>query len=43
MPIMRCRLKSGKQGYKWGSSGKCFPTREQALRQMRAIKANTKK
>jgi hypothetical protein len=38
MPIQRCSLPNGKKGYKWGPSGKCYPTREGALKQMRAIK-----
>lgn len=36
MPIKK--VKSG--GYKFGNSGKVYPTRAGALRQMRAIKAN---
>jgi len=43
MPIQRCNLKSGKKGWKWGKSGKCYPTRERALKQMRAIKASQHK
>ena len=43
MPIQRCNLKSGKKGWKWGKSGKCYPTRERALKQMRAIKASQKR
>ena len=46
MPIKRCAL-SGKEikgksakGFKFGDSGKCYPTRKQALTQMRAIKAS---
>jgi hypothetical protein len=38
MPIMKCTLPNGKSGYKFGKSGKCYPTKEEALRQMRAIK-----
>lgn len=41
MPIKRCTLPNGKRGYKWGDKGKCYPTKEQALKQMRAIKANS--
>ena len=29
-----------KGGYKWGSSGKVYPTKAQALRQARAIYAS---
>jgi hypothetical protein len=32
-----------KGGYKWGSKGKTYPTKKQADRQGRAIKANQKK
>lgn len=42
MPIMRCKLKNGKQGYKWGKSGKCYASREKAIKQMQAIRANQK-
>lgn len=38
MPIQRCTLPNGKSGYKWGSQGKCYSSRSDALRQMRAIK-----
>lgn len=40
MPIQRCTLPNGGSGYKWGESGKCYSDREDALRQMRAIKVN---
>ena len=33
MPVMKCAT----GGYKWGATGKCYPTREQAERQGRAI------
>ena len=39
MPIISCRLSSGKKGYKWGRHGKCYPTREQAEKQAQAIYA----
>ena len=39
MPIQRCTLGSTK-GWKWGKSGKCYKSREKALKQMRAIMAN---
>jgi len=38
MPIKRCSLPGGGKGYKYGDSGKCYKSREQALKQMRAIK-----
>lgn len=39
MPVMKCA--SG--GYKWGPSGKCFPTKALAEQQGRAIMAMKKK
>lgn len=39
MPIQRCTLSGGKKGWKWGKSGKCYPTRAQAVRQAIAIRA----
>lgn len=38
MPIIKT-----KSGYKYGPTGKIYPTREQAARQGRAIEANRKK
>lgn len=38
MPIIKT-----KGGYKYGPTGKIYPTREQAARQGRAIEANRKK
>lgn len=38
MPIIKT-----KSGYKYGSSGKVYPTRAQAERQGRAIEANRRK
>jgi hypothetical protein len=35
MPIMKC-----KGGWKFGKNGKCYKTKAQALKQMRAIKAS---
>lgn len=32
-----------KAGYKWGKSGKTYPTKKQADRQGRAIKASQKR
>jgi len=40
MPIQRCTLKTGKKGWKWGKSGKCYRTKEAAKKQMRAIYAS---
>ena len=33
MPIMKCN----KDGYKWGKSGKCYPTKAKAEKQAKAI------
>lgn len=38
MPIKRVKIGS-KYFYKWGEHGKLYPTKEQALKQGRAIKA----
>jgi hypothetical protein len=35
MPLMKCP-----GGWKWGKSGKCYPTKDQAMRQGRAIEAS---
>ena len=40
MPIQKCKLKSGKSGWKWGKSGKCYSKRDDALNQMKAIHAS---
>jgi hypothetical protein len=40
MPIQRCTLKTGKKGWKWGKSGKCYSTRAGAERQAKAIYAS---
>lgn len=37
MPIHSCKLPGGGSGYKYGNSGHCYPTREGALKQMRAM------
>jgi hypothetical protein len=42
MPLMKCQV-DGKQGWKWGESGKCFSGsqgRSKALEQGRAIEAS---
>jgi len=36
MPLLKCSV-DGKQGWKWGESGTCFLSREDALAQARAI------
>ena len=36
MPIRRCE----KSGYKWGNSGKCYGSRQKAIKQMKAIFAS---
>lgn len=33
-------IKKTKSGYKYGSTGKTYPTKKQAVKQMRAIKAS---
>lgn len=38
MPIHSCALPDGSSGFKYGDSGKCYKSREDALKQMRAIK-----
>lgn len=38
MPIMRGRGPRGGKGYKYGKTGKVYPTRKQAIKQMVAIK-----
>ena len=38
MPIQSCSLPDGSRGFRYGKSGKCYKSREAALRQMRAIK-----
>jgi len=42
MPINRCTLPNGKKGWRYGSQ-KCFSKREDALKQMRAIKVSQQK
>jgi hypothetical protein len=40
MPVHKS-MKNGKQvGYRWGRSGTVYPTKEQALKQARAIYAS---
>jgi hypothetical protein len=40
MPIKSCTLPEGGSGFKWGDSGHCYPTREQAEKQAAAAHAN---
>tara|TARA_B100001179_G_C18470196_1_gene351018 strand:- start:216 stop:353 length:138 start_codon:yes stop_codon:yes gene_type:complete len=40
MPIVRCTLKSGKKGWKWGKKGKCYPNKKQAQAQAKAAYAS---
>lgn len=40
MPIKRCKLPNGGLGYKWGDSSKCYRSKADAEKQMRAIKAS---
>ena len=40
MPIHKARGPRGGQGYQYGTSGKVYPTRAQAVRQAQAIKAS---
>lgn len=37
MPIHSCKLPGGGSGYKYGNKGHCYPSREAALKQMRAM------
>ncbi len=38
MPVVRT-----KKGYKWGTTGKVYPTKKEALKQGRAIEANKRR
>jgi len=40
MPVHSCELPGGGSGYKWGSQGKCYPTRAQAEKQAEAAYSN---
>ena len=40
MPIKRCSLPNGDQGYQWGNHGKCFASRDEAEKQAAAAHAN---
>jgi len=43
MPIKRCTLPSGKQGWKYGDKGKCYAVKSDAEKQGRAIKTSQSK
>ncbi len=36
MPIQACTLSGGGKGYKFGSSGHCYASRQDAIKQMKA-------
>lgn len=40
MPIESCPLPGGKSGFRWGDHGKCYSSREDAVEQGRAARAN---
>jgi hypothetical protein len=40
MPIQKCKLKNGKQGWKWGKKGKCYLSKKQAQKQAQAAYAS---
>ena len=40
MPVNKCKGPRGGKGFKWGDSGKCYPTQTQAKRQGRAIESS---
>jgi len=40
MPVHKARGPRGGQGYQYGTTGKVYPTRAQAVRQAQAIKAS---
>lgn len=41
MPLQKCVLPNGKQGWKWGKSGKCYSSKSGAERQMNAVYATS--
>ena len=41
MPITKCTLPNGKKGYKFGSKGKCYANRNDAVKQGQAIKSQS--
>lgn len=42
MPLKRCQT-NNKKGWKWGDSGKCYLSKQKALKQGRAIEASKRK
>lgn len=40
MPVQRALGPRGGQGWRYGTTGKVYPTRKQAVRQAQAIKAS---
>jgi len=40
MPIKKCKTPTGKSGYKYGNSGKCYTQKSKAERYGRAVKAS---
>jgi len=40
MPIKKCKTPTGKSGYKYGNSGKCYTQKSKAEAQRKAIKAS---
>lgn len=40
MPIRKVKLPGSKTGYQWGTSGRVYPTKAQAVKQARAIYAS---
>ena len=42
MPVQKV-IKNGKTWYRWGNSGKLYPTKEQSFAQGKAIMANQAK
>lgn len=40
MPVHKARGPRGGQGWQYGTTGKIYPTKKQAVQQMRAIKAS---
>lgn len=40
MPIKKCKLPNGKQGWKWGDKGKCYSSKKKAGEQAKAAHAS---
>jgi hypothetical protein len=43
MPLMQCKTESGGSGWKFGSSGKCYANKKDAIRQGLAITGSPEK